>query len=165
MIFQYATVTSEPHQIPVKRINSYLINAENILINSRSKPISNIPEMTYGNKPVDGGHLILSDDEKKDFVNKEPNAEKYIKPLISAREFINGMQRWCIWLVDADPSELRKMPEVLKRIGAVKQTRLASIDPQANILASTPSLFRDKNNPDSFIVIPRHSSENRKYIL
>jgi hypothetical protein len=120
--------------------------------------------MNFGNMPLDGGHLLLSDEEREEFIKIEPKAENYIKPLISAREFLNGMRRWCIWLVDVEPGELRKMPEVLKRIEAVKKFRLASIAHSTRDHAVTPSLFRDRNQPDTFIVIPRVSSETRKYI-
>jgi hypothetical protein len=163
-LFQYASVISEPMETLVKQINPYLLDAETIFITSRSKPLCNVPPMSFGNMPLDGGHLLLSDEEKDAFVKLEPNAEKYIKPLISAREFLNGMRRWCLWLTDAEPGELRKMPEVLKRVEAVKQFRLASVAPSTRDHAITPSLFRDRNQPDSFIVVPRVSSENRKYI-
>jgi hypothetical protein len=120
--------------------------------------------MNFGNMPLDGGHLLLSDEEKEKLIKIEPKAKKYIKPLISAEEFINGKNRWCIWLVDVEPSEIRKMPEIVKRGELVKRFRLKSIAPSTREHAKTPFLFRDKNNPKTFIVIPRVSTENRKYI-
>jgi len=163
-IFQYATVTGEPMEVIAKQINPYLIDADTVFIQSRPSPLCNVPPMSFGNMPLDGGNLILSDEEKEEFIKKEPLAKKYIKPLISAREFLNGMQRWCIWLVGVEPGEIKKMPEVQKRIEAVKQFRLASVAPSTRDHAIAPSLFRDRNNPESFIVVPRVSSENRKYI-
>jgi len=163
-IYQYATVIGEPMETSVKQINAYLVNYENIFITSRGKPLCKVPPMNFGNMPLDGGHLLLSDEEKEEFIKIEPKAEKYIKPLLSAREFLNGMKRWCIWLVDIEPAELRKMPEVIKRVEAVKNFRLDSIAPSTRDHAVTPSLFRDRNNPDTFIVIPRVSSETRRYI-
>ncbi|MDR2660082.1 MAG: methylase, partial [Spirochaetaceae bacterium] len=107
---------------------------------------------------------LLSDDEKNALLQIEPDAAKYIKPFISAREFLNKMNRWCIWLVDIEPNELRKLPEIKRRIEAVKTFRLASIAPSTREHAVTPALFRDRNCPGSFIVVPRVSSETRKYI-
>ena len=163
-IFQYATVAGEPAETSAKQINAYLVDCDTVFITSRSKPLCDVPPMSFGNMPLDGGHLILSDEEKKEFVRIEPQAKKYVKPLVSAREFLNGMRRWCIWLVDAEPGELRKMPEVMKRIEAVKKFRLASVALSTREHAATPSLFRDRNRPRSFIVVPRVSSEARKYI-
>jgi len=163
-IYQYATVTGEPMETSVKRINAYLVDFDKIFISSREKPLCNVPPMNFGNMPLDGGHLLLSDEEKEELIKIEPKSEKYIKPLISAHEFLNGKQRWCIWLADAEPNELRKMPEILKRIEAVKNFRLASIAPSTRNHAATPSLFRDRNNPDTYILIPSTTSENRKYI-
>ncbi len=114
--------------------------------------------------PLDGGNLLFTDDEKKEFISKEPQAEKLFLPLISAREFLNNQKRWCLWLVDASPKELKSMKEVFKRIEAVKKFRLASIAPSTQKHAETPALFRDRNRPEAFIVIPRVSSEFRKYI-
>lgn len=165
VLFDYTDdITGEPEIIKAKNINPYLVDALDALITKRTTPIANVPEMSFGNMPLDGGHLLLSDDEKIDFLKKEPKAEKFIKPLISAYEFLNGVKRWCLWLVDASPNELREMPEVLKRIEAVKKFRLDSIAPSTQKFAATASLFRDRNNPESYILIPSTTSENRKYI-
>jgi hypothetical protein len=120
--------------------------------------------MYFGNMPLDGGHLLLSNQDKKDLLTSEPEAEKFIRPLISAKEFLNNQDRWCLWLVDADPSELKLLPLVMGRINAVKEFREASKAPSTQKFATSPSLFRDRNNPDTCIVIPSTSSENRRYI-
>lgn len=163
-IFEYEDIKGEAHEIKAKNINPYLVDAKDILINKSSNPICNVPKMSFGNMPLDGGHLLLSDDEKNEFILREVKAEKYIKPLISAYEFLNGEKRWCIWLVGAEPSELKLLPNVLKRIEAVKKFRLDSVAPSTQKFAATPTLFRDRNQPDTFILIPSTTSENRKYI-
>lgn len=148
----------------VAEINAYLLNAPIIFVGSRTKPICNIPKMIYGNKPVDGGNLIIENDKLNDFLQKEPGAEQYIKQLIGAREFINGELRWCLWLHGISPTEIKKMPQVLNRVRKVKEMRERSSDEGARKLALTPTTFRETNNPDTAIVIPCHSSENRKYV-
>lgn len=163
-IFEYEDIRGEAHEIKAKNINPYLVDAEDLVIKKRTTPLCNVPKMSFGNMPLDGGNLILSDEEKSEFLKIEPNAEKYILPLISAFEFLNGKNRWCLWLVDADPSELKQLPEVLKRVEAVKKFRLNSIAPSTQKFAATPTLFRDRNQPDTYILIPSTSSENRKYI-
>lgn len=163
-IFEYSDIKGEPQAIKVKNINPYLKSGSDILITKKSNPICKVPAMSCGNMPLDGGFLLFSDEEKKAFLQKEPLAEKYIKSMISAREFLNNEPRWCLWLVDAKPDEIRKMPEVMKRVEGVKKFREASVRVSTQKAALTPTLFRDRNNPDSFIVIPRVSSENRKYI-
>ena len=163
-IFEYEDIKGEAHELKVKNINPYLVDAKDLLINKRSNPICNVPKMSFGNMPLDGGHLLLSDAEKNDFVLKEPKAEKFIKPLISAYEFLNGEKRWCLWLVGAEPSDLKQLPEVLKRVDLVMKFRLDSVAPSTQKFATTPTLFRDKNRPETFIVVPRVSSENRPYI-
>lgn len=163
-LFDYEDIKGEANELVVKNINPYLVDAKDLLIYKRNKPICNIPELSFGNMPLDGGHLLLSDEEKNEFILKEPNAEKYIKPLISAYEFLNNKKRWCLWLVDAKPNELKQMPNVLKRIELVKKFRLSSVAPSTQKFAITPALFRDKNNPDTYILIPSTTSENRKYI-
>ncbi len=163
-IFEYEDIKGEAHELKVKNINPYLVDAKDLLITKSSNPICKVPKMSFGNMPLDGGHLLLSDEDKDGFVLKEPKAEQFIKPLISAYEFLNGKNRWCLWLVDAQPNELKKMPAVLKRAELVKKFRLESKAPSTQKFASTPTLFRDRNQPESFIVVPRVSSENRKYI-
>lgn len=148
----------------VENINAYLLAAPNIFIESRSKPICNIPKMIYGNKPVDGGNLIVENEELSEFIAKEPAARPYIKQLIGAHEFINGKLRWCLWLKEISPAKLRSMPLVLERINKVKEMRKSSRDEGARKLAMTPTTFRETNNPKSAIVIPCHSSENRRYV-
>ena len=163
-IFEYEDIKGEAHELKVKNINPYLVEAKDLLINKSSNPICNVPKMSFGNMPLDGGHLLLSDNEKNEFILKEPKVEKFIKPLISAYEFLNGEKRWCIWLVDAEPSELKQLPEVLKRVEAVRKFRLDSVAPSTQKFATTPTLFRDRNQPETYILVPSTTSENRKYI-
>ena len=163
-IFEYEDIKGEAHEIKAKNINPYLVDARDILIEKRSNPICHVPKMSFGNMPLDGGNLILSDEERKYFLLKEPKAAKYVLPLISAYEFLNGKKRWCLWLEEAEPHELKQMPEVLKRVELVKKFRLESIAPSTQKFAVTPALFRDRNRPETFIVVPRVSSENRPYI-
>jgi hypothetical protein len=121
--------------------------------------------MVYGNKPTDGGHLFLDSDEYADFISKEPQAIKYIKKIYGAAEYINSIDRYCLWLVDAVPSDLMKMPLVMERIEKVRQFRLASPKKATQVNADTPMLFQEIRHPDSdYIIVPRHSSENRRYI-
>lgn len=163
-IFLYDDINGEPHEAMASHINPYLVDGKDVFIKHRQNPLCNVPEMSFGNMPLDGGNLLLSDTEKDELLSSEPGASKFIKPLISAREFLNNEKRWCLWLVDAEPNELRKLPLTLKRIGKVKQFRLESVAPSTRKFAVIPSLFRDRNNPQSFILIPSTSSENRKYI-
>ena len=146
-----------------ENINAYLVEAPDIFIESRTKPICDCRKMTSGNRPADGGHLIIEDSEYQDFIKEEPKAIPYIKRLSGATEFINNKKRWCLWLVGVSPVELRKMPKVLERIEACKKDRLEGAEDRRK-LAETPALFRETKNPDTAIVVPIHSSENRRYI-
>ena len=148
----------------VENINAYIIEAENVFIESQSKPICSVPEMTTGNRPADGGYLIIEDDDYADFVRNEPNAQQYIKKLIGSTEFINNKRRWCLWLVGVSPSELRKMPKVMERIEGCRQDRLNAPDEGRRKLADKPSLFRETKNPSTYIVVPAVSSERRRYV-
>ncbi len=163
-IFDYLNIKGEPTQRKVRNINPYLTEGNDLVILKRTKPICNVPSMLAGNKAIDGGNLIFTDQEKYQFIQEEPLSAKYFKQFIGSEEFINGKSRWCLWLVNAQPQELKKMPLVMKRIENVRQLRLASPDKQARFLADYPTTFRDKHNPDSAIIVPLVSSENRKYV-
>ncbi len=163
-LFDYEDIKGEAHEVRVKNINPYLIDAKSIFIEKRSTPICTVPKMSFGNMPLDGGNLLLSDDEKNELVTKEPKSEKFIKPLLSAFEFLNGKKRWCIWLVKAEPSEIKQLPEIMKRVELVKKFRIDSVAPSTQKFATTPTLFRDKNQPNTYILVPSTTSENRKYI-
>ena len=147
-----------------ENINAYLMDAPNVFIDSRSRPLCAVPLMTTGNRPADGGHLIIEDVDYADFIKKEPLAKQYIKKLIGAAEFINNKKRWCLWLVGVSPADLRKMPLVMQRVEACKADRATAPDAGRRKLAERPTQFREINNPDTFVVIPAVSSERRKYI-
>ncbi len=163
-LYVYSDIKGEPFEIEAGNINAYLIDAPSIFIERRGKPLSNVNPMSFGNMPLDGGNLILSNEEKIELTFKEPLSAQYIKELIGAKELLQGGKRWCLWLVGIDPSELRQMPEVLKHVEATRQFRLASNTPSTNDHAIRPAEFRDTANPDSYIVVPRVSSERREYI-
>lgn len=148
-----------------KNINPYLINAPNILIGSKSDPICDVPKIIYGSKPVDGKHLIIKENEYDEFIKQEPISKKYIRPLIGADEFIKNKKRWCLWLVNAEPSDIKKMRMVQERIELVKKFRSLSPKKATQKSASTPSLFMEIRQPDSdYIIIPGHSKGERDYI-
>ena len=150
----------------VQNINSYLTEAPNVFIGNRSTPICDVPPMNFGNMPRDGGGFILTDEEREVFIKKEPLSEKWIRPYIGAYEFINGKSRWCLWLVDANPHELKQCPLVLQRIAFVRDFRLKSKAAGTQKMAQTPTLFAQLTQPVGvdYIMVPRVSSENRKYI-
>lgn len=164
-IFDYETPKSEPQRIKAKNINPYLIDFDDMVIENRSKPISNVPEMIKGSQPTDNGNFLFTDVEKEEFIKVEPLAVKYIKPFISAKEFLNNEKRWCLWLKDVTPSEIRKMKEVQKRVENIKNFRLMSRKEATIKMAEYSYLFSEIRQPlKDYILIPRHSSENRKYI-
>ncbi len=150
--------------IIAKNISPYLIDSPNILIEKRKKPICDVPMMIAGNKAVKCLALMLSEGEKDELIKNEPKAEKYIKRMIGSDEFINNIPRYCLWLVNCTPNELKSMKFVMKRVEQVKADRLSSTDKQSKKLAETPWLFRDTNNPKSAIVVPLVSSQRRRYI-
>ncbi len=163
-IFEYPDLKGEPLTIQAQQINPYLVDAPSIIVKNTRKPLSAPIPMSYGNKPVDGGNLIFTTEEKDVFILAEPNAEKWFKMLIGSEEFINGKLRWCLWLNGINPNELRSMPKVLRQIEKVKQMRLNSVDTGAQKLAERPMEFRDLRNPSAFLSIPEVSSERRLYI-
>ena len=149
----------------VDNINPYLISAPNIFVESRKKPIINVPTITKGSIPVDNGNFFFDDEEYQEFIKKEPQAQKYIKRFYGAREFLHNIKRWCLWLVDVSPAELKTMPAVLKRLSAIKEFRLQSPKEATRKYAEYPTRFMEIRQPNTdYILIPSHSSENRKYI-
>ena len=148
----------------VEHINSYLTAAPDAFIPVRSKPLCNVPEMTTGNRPADGGHLIIEAEDYDAFVAEEPQALPYIKRLMGSMEFINNKKRWCLWLVGASPAELRKLPKVMERVEKCRQDRLNAVDAGRRKLAERPTLFRETKNPETYVIIPETSSERRAFI-
>jgi len=164
-LFTYETVTSAPQPHEVKKINGYLIDAETIFIESRTMPLCDVPEIGIGNKPIDGGNYLFTEEEKNAFVKSEPLSEKYFHKWLGSDEFINRYYRWCLYLGKCPPNELKQMPEVLKRIEAVRKMRLASTSEGTKKIAATPTRFHVENIPTStYILIPKVSSEKRNYI-
>ena len=149
----------------VDNINAYLLPTSNIFVESRTKSLCEVPQMIYGNKPTDGGFLFLSSEEKDDLLLKEPNAQKFVKQILGAEEYINNKKRFCLWLVGANPAELRKLPMVMSRIEGVRNFRANSTKEATRKSADTPTLFQEIRQPTSeYIIVPRVSSETRKYV-
>ena len=153
-------------KIFAQNINGYLLDAPNILIVSRNKTLCNVPQMVYGNKPADGGNLILSEEEKNILEKNFPDAKKFIRPLLGAEEFLHNKKRFCLWLVGANPSEIKKIPPIFQRVQLCKEKREQSIATAIRKFAETPTLFAQITQPEgkNFILIPRVSSEKRNYI-
>jgi hypothetical protein len=164
-LFDYEDIRGEAHELAVGNINPYLVDADDVLLPNRSKPLCNVPEIGIGNKPIDGGHYLFSTEERDAFIAIEPASEKWFRRWLGSDEFINGWERWCLWLGECPPSELRKMPEALKRVEAVRRVRLESKSAPTQKLAQTPTRFHVENIPDdSYLVIPEVSSERRVFV-
>ena len=149
----------------VKNINGYLLDTETIFIERRNKPICSVPEVSMGNQPIDDGNYLFTKEEKDEFVKKEPKSEKYFKLWYGSREFINRNPRYCLWLGDCQPNELKEMSECMKRIKAVRDFRLNSKSSETVKLADKPTRFHVENFPkNDYLIIPEISSEKRKYI-
>lgn len=148
-----------------KSINAYLSDAPDAFIWNRNKPICDVPKIGIGNKPIDGGFYLFADEEKTDFLNKEPGAESYFHRWIGSREFLHGESRWCLYLGDAAFAELKELPRCRERIEAVREYRLASKSAPTRKLADRPAHFHVENMPKgNSIVVPKVSSERRRYI-
>lgn len=152
-------------QKEVQNINAYLTDAPSIFIDNRKEPISNVPEMTKGSSPVDGGNLIIEAEDYEPFIHNEPLAEKYIHRFVGAREFLHNLPRYCIWLEGASPKELSSLLLVKERIAKVREFRLSSTKAATRKYAEMPTLFMERRQPNgNYIIVPRVSSENRRYI-
>jgi hypothetical protein len=165
-LFDYAESSGEPTEIRARNINPYLVDQPTFLLPSREKPICPVPPIVFGSMPNDGGNFIFADREKEAFLDEDPTAVGLFRPLISAKEYLNGQSRWCLWLEGASPGELRKHPGVMDCIQRVRAYRAASKRETTRHLAAVPYLFGEIRQPTSgnFIVIPRVTSERRRYI-
>lgn len=164
-LFEYEDVKGEPHESRPKNISPYLVEGRDLVITSRTRPICLVPEMFKGSQPTDGGNLLLNDSEKVQLITQVPEADEFIKPFISADEYLNGVNRWCLWLVNISPHKLKSVPEITRRIELVRKMRLASSKEATVRWAKFPTLFTENRQPQSdYILIPSHSSENRRII-
>ncbi len=164
-IFDYETPQTEPHEIKAKNINPYLVDAADLVVASRERPICPVPKIGIGNKPIDGGNYLFTPDERDEFLKRELTAAPYFRRWLGADEFLNGYERWCLWLGDCMPEVLKRMPEAMKRVEAVRRYRLDSKSAPTRKLAATPTRFHVENMPNTdFLVIPEVSSERRNYI-
>jgi len=165
-LYEYETITSDPHKILAKNINPYLLDASNIVATARSYPLSDVPILKNGNIPADGGHLILSDRERQNLIDQNPSFAEWVRPYVGADSFLNGQKRYCLWLIGCPPAILKNNPIIMERLKAVTAMRLASTKIETQHKAKTPFLFTYISQPEigDYLVIPRTSSENRSYI-
>ena len=161
----YADIKGQPATLRVQNINPYLVAAGNVLLPNRREAICDVPPIVFGSMPNDGGHLLLSNEEKRELLAAEPEAKPWIRPFLGAEEFINDVPRWCLWLVGIAPSELIALPEVSDRVERVRGKRAESDRGSTRRLANTPTLFGEIRQPeDRYVLVPRHSSENRRFV-
>ena len=159
-----ALYSSERFQL-VDNINAYLVEAANIFVDNRSKPICNVSEMAKGSIPVDDGNFFFNAEEYQEFIKKEPKAVNYIKKFYGAKEFLHNEERWCLWLLNISPSELKSMPNVMKRVQNIRDFRLQSTKAATRKYADYSTRFMEIRQPTTeYIIVPSHSSENRRYI-
>ncbi len=172
-LFDYQDIRGEAHELAAANINPYLVDAANVLLPNRSKPICPVPEIGIGNKPIDGGYYLLNPSELRDLLAAEPGIAPYVRRWYGATEFLNGIERYCIWLGDASPTELRQLPEAMKLVTNVRKFRLGELsakngrEAKAGVsslaLADTPTRFHVHNMPNStYLLIPAHTTESRR---
>ena len=164
-IFEYDDVNGEPHPVVAGNINPYLVDATDVLLLRRRFPICNAPDIGIGNKPIDDSNYLFTATERNNFCALEPRASKYFRRWLGSDEFLNGYERWCLWLGECSPVELRQMPKSLARVEAVKKFRLSSKSQPTRALASTPTRFHVENMPSGeYLLIPKVSSERRRFV-
>jgi hypothetical protein len=165
VIFDYDADPTAPTVAVVKNISPYLIEGPDRVVQTRTLPLCAVPKMSWGNKPTDGGHFIMDAEQKEALLAVEPKARRFVRPYMSGGDFIDGETRYCLWLVDAKPDEIRSLPEVMKRVEAVKKSRMESQAPTTRAYARYPTLFRQIAQPNSdYLAIPEVSSERREFI-
>ncbi|HHB75381.1 MAG TPA: class I SAM-dependent DNA methyltransferase [Desulfobulbus sp.] len=164
-LYVYEDIRSKPHEQNVANINAYLVDGPNVILENRRKPLCSVPKIGIGNQPIDGGYYLFTPEEKEEFLRLEPKAAPYFKQWVGAREFINGIERWCLWLGDCPPTTLKSMPYCLERVKKVREYRLQSKRNSTRKLAETPTRFQVENVPEgNYIVIPATSSKRRRLI-
>ena len=164
-IYDYDRDASNPAVSIARNISPYFVEGNDTVVTNRSAPLCNVPEIGIGNKPIDDGNYLFTTEERDAFIELEPKSKKWFRRWLGSQEFINGWERWCLWLGECPPNELRAMPEAVKRVAAVKKFRLASVSAGTRKLADTPTRFHVENIPaKNFVVIPKVSSVRRKYI-
>ncbi|MCB2038822.1 MAG: class I SAM-dependent DNA methyltransferase, partial [Ottowia sp.] len=162
---EYEDIRGEPHAVPAANINPYLVDAPDVVLPRRSKPVCDVPGIGIGSQPIDDGNYLFTTEEKDDFVRNEPDSQLFFHRWLGAVEFLNGYERWCLWLGDASPGALRAMPEAMKRVQAVKTFRLKSKRAQTLRAAATPTHFGTELIPrQPYILLPKVSSERREFI-
>lgn len=165
-LFDYSDLREAPTETPARVINGYLVDGPNVLVGARSKQLSTqLPDVVYGSLPADGGNLIITP-EQYDEVMTDPHMAKYVRPYVGAKELIHGSKRWCLWLVDLDPSDVSKSPALRARLEGVRRMREASNLDSTRQMAAMPHLFYFNGHPgQSYLCIPAHVSENRSHYL
>lgn len=164
-LFEYADIKGAPHEVAASNINPYLVDAPDVALESRRQPICKVPPIVFGSMPNDGGHLLLSDEEKKQLTRAEPAARNWIRPFVGADEFLSNIPRWCLWLKDCPPGQLKQMPKVMQHVEGVGKHRAESKRPTTRELAKAPALFGEDRQPStSYLLIPSVSSERRPFI-
>jgi len=158
-LFLYDDIKGEPHSVTATNINAYLVDAADVLLDKRRQSIcAGAPAMAFGSMPNDGGNLILDAVGRVDLLRTEPDAAKWIRRLTGSDEFLNGIERWCLWLGAIGPKELRSMPQIRSRVESVRETRLASNRATTRSLASTPTLFGEIRQPKAaYVAVPEVS--------
>ena len=166
VIFTYDKPNSpKPKHFNVEKINSYLVEGKDVFFKNSRNPICNVPKMVFGSMPNDGGNLLLTEDEKNELLIQEPNSKKFIRTLISSREYLNNGKRYCLWLEDITPSELNNLPIIKNKVQKVKEHRLSSKREDTRKLAEFPTQFGENRQPkNDYILVPLTTSENREYI-
>lgn len=178
MIYEYDHVRGEPHEAKVARINGYLIDGPQYAVPARSKPPAGRLKMHKGSQPTDGArlkkpeggylkfsNLILEESDRQTLLSEDPNAAKWLRPYVGGDELISGNWRWCLWLKDADPKEIKASRPLQERLERVKTGRLKSPTPSVQEFAKYPTLFTQDRQPDSdYLALPEVSSETREYI-
>ncbi|MBR3221609.1 MAG: class I SAM-dependent DNA methyltransferase [Kiritimatiellae bacterium] len=155
---------SDGTAISASHINGYLVDAPDIIVESHSKPLCDVPRLSMGNMPLDGGNLIIEANQLSHFAKTDGTLPSFVKRLTGSKEYIQGLDRWCLWLKDVEPSAIRSMPLVMERVAKCREWRLASKSADTRKHAATPMIFREQKNPKTAIIIPSVSSERREYV-